>query len=349
MYGWLTRWLMGEGDGRPIAEPRHEVERPEDLAVFPDEKRPKGFLFPPSLAAREARSLLAKWDKYQPDHPEEWESTAVHLRDRLRQEVLGDTPEAPRPAAEAGPTTPIVLHPEPEMPLPALYRAKAGAAGRSPACVLLHLDGKAAALKHPLAGALLDRGWAVLAPDLRGTGETRPERDAVAGAPDHNSAEHALWVGRPLLGQWVFDVQCLLDWLAMQPTLDPGRLAVVGLGPAGVVALCAAGLLDDRVAAAAAVDGPASLVTEQAYPAGTRLGLLAPGLFKVGDVPQLAAMVAPRRLVIAGGVSGQGQALAEAALREAYGFTARIYRVHGAAAKLTVAAAVKPEDIAARL
>ena len=68
---------------------------------------------------------------------------------------------------------------------------------------------------------------------------------AIRGGPDHNSAEHALWRGRRLLGQWVFDVQCLLDWMAQQPGLDQRRFAVVGLGQAGIVAVCAAGLLDD--------------------------------------------------------------------------------------------------------
>ena len=36
MYGWMTRWLKGEGDGKPIPEPKHEVETPEDLACYPD-------------------------------------------------------------------------------------------------------------------------------------------------------------------------------------------------------------------------------------------------------------------------------------------------------------------------
>jgi hypothetical protein len=31
MYGWMTRWLKGEGEGKPIPEPKHEVETFEDL------------------------------------------------------------------------------------------------------------------------------------------------------------------------------------------------------------------------------------------------------------------------------------------------------------------------------
>src|SRR5262249_5793638 len=51
MYGWMAMWLRGEGEGKPIPEPKHAVEKAEDLAVFPDDKRPKGFLYPPTLAA----------------------------------------------------------------------------------------------------------------------------------------------------------------------------------------------------------------------------------------------------------------------------------------------------------
>src|SRR5262249_8418811 len=46
MYGWMARWLKGEGEGKPIPEPAHEVEKPEDLACYPGGKRPAGFVFP---------------------------------------------------------------------------------------------------------------------------------------------------------------------------------------------------------------------------------------------------------------------------------------------------------------
>jgi pimeloyl-ACP methyl ester carboxylesterase len=267
--------------------------------------------------------------------------------------VFRDFPDPPRPAAALGKpetaggvrTVPALLHPEPGLPLPVTLRFPAGAKGKLPACVLLHLDGGAEALKHPLAGALLTKGWEVLAPDLRATGLTKPARDAVRDAPDHNSAEHALWVGRPLLGQWVFDVLCLLDWMALQPGLDRRRLAVAGLGQAGVVALCAGGLLDDRVAAVAAVDTLASYVTDRPYAAGTRMGVLAPGILRVGDVPHLAALTAPRPLRIIGGVSPQGAKLKDKEVAEAFAFTSAIYKLHKTDGRLTVSAEGRPEDV----
>ena len=66
-------------------------------------------------------------------------------------------------------------------------------------------------------------------------------------------------------------------------------------------------------------------------------------------MPQLAALAAPRRLIVAGGVSSQGKPLDEKALKEAYAFTASIYKLHKAEAKLTFAATLKPEELAAAL
>jgi dienelactone hydrolase len=358
MYGWMVRWLKDEGDGKPIPEPAHTVETPEDLSCFTAQTpRPRDFLFPPTFAAREAARLLARFTEHKPDHAEEWESTAVYLRDQLRREVLGGLPKLPRPAAELGKaetaagiaTAAVLLHPEPGLPLAAVLKRPATAKAKQPAAVLLHLDGQAHALRHPLAAALLNKGWAVLGLDLRATGAAQPAKQDVGGAPDHHSAEHAVWIGRPLLGQWVFDVLCALDWLGQQASVDVRRLAVVGLEQAGVVALCAAGLFDDRVTAAAAVDSPATLVTEHAYPAGWRMGLLAPGLLRLGDKPHLAALVAPRRLVLAGGVTAAGKKLIAAQHQTAYAFTRHIYGLYKAESALMRRPSWRAEDIASAL
>jgi pimeloyl-ACP methyl ester carboxylesterase len=301
--------------------------------------------------------MLAKFGDHPPDHVEDWESSAVHMRAELRKQVFGDFPKLPRPAAQLGKTeraegvttTPLVLQPEPDLPLHAVLKSKQEVTGKAPACVLLHLDGKAEALKHPLAAALVNKGWTVLAPELRATGEMQPPKDKIRDAPDHNSAEHGLWMGRPLLGQWVFDVLAVLDWLGLQPGLDKRRFAVVGLGQAGLVALCAAGLFEDRVTAAAAVESPISYVTEEAYGPGTRMGLLAPGLLRVGDVPHLAALVVPRRLVVSGGLSPQMQKRTGKQVQEAYAFTAAVYKLHKATDRLTLTEDVPPADFAAAL
>jgi dienelactone hydrolase len=356
MYGWMTRWLMNEGKGDPIAEPRHQIEKPEELACYPDGTRPASFLLLPQFAARAARPLVERANAARPDHREAWESTAMDWRRRL-QRVLGDFPDRRSDAKPAAATVegtlrtlPVTIHPEPAMPLPALWRSRTDrAAGAHPACLLLNLDGKQEAVAHPLAAALLEGGWSILAPDLRATGETRPASDAIAGAPDHNSTEHALWVGRPLLGQWTFDAGCLLDWIAAQPNVDRQRLGVVGIGPGGLVALCAAALYEDRIASVGTIGTWSSYITSEAYPTGTRMGVLAPGILSVGDVPHLAALAAPRRLLIAEARTQQDRALGGKELREAFAFTRTVYRVLQRENALTLQATLAIKEAVAAL
>jgi dienelactone hydrolase len=350
MYGWMKRWLDNEGAGKPIPEPKHTLEKPEDLACFPGGKRPAGFLFPPTFAAREAQQLLAPFRDRKLDHKEAWEARAAAARAELTK-VLGPLPAPGKPLGKFGKgersggvvTNPLTLTPEPGLPMPVTVRFKA-VAGRIPACILLHFDGKTEALKHPLAAELVDKGWAVYAPDLRGTGQTRPKGDGIGAAPDHNSAEHALWVGRPLLGQWLVDVRCVLAFMAAQPGLTSSRLAVVGLGQAGLVVLAGAAFLDGA-ASLAAVGAPVTFVTPAAYPPGTRMGLLAPGLLRAGDVPHLAALAAPRKLLIAGGASAGGKKLEEKALQAVFAFTRKVYRLAKAEERLTVRAGEGPGEL----
>jgi dienelactone hydrolase len=345
MYGWMTKWLKGEGDGKPIAEPKHDIEKPDDLACFPDGKRPPGFLFPASFAAREARRALAPFSMPQLDHKEAWESLAATMRDVELPRVLG---ERSRPAAlvevmkveeaDGFATSLLVVPAEPGVKVRAVLRVKQGArAKQAPDFVFLHLDGQTESFKHPLAIALMDCGAAVLAPDLRATGWMKPAHDAIAGAPDHNSAEHSIWIGRPLLGQWVVDVRALVDWLNISSENRREPTIVVGIGEASLVAFCAAAL-DSQISAVAAIDPLATLITEVAYPAGFHMGLLAPGLLTVGDVPHLAALTAPRPLVLAGTVRPAD-----------YAFTREIYALEKVAERLQFLEGAKVGEVAAKL
>jgi hypothetical protein len=285
MYGWMTKWLKNEGDGKPIKEPEFTPEAPETLECFPGPGHwPSGMLLLPNFAVHEANELIARTEKLLPRHREEWESSAVQLRNQLRA-ILGEFPKAPkvlakldRPTTKDGVDRTVMrLAGEGEIPLPIVLLTKSGPVQNQPTCLLLHLDGKAAAEQHALSRELVKRGWLVAMPDLRATGETKPPGDAVHNAIDHNSAEHGVWIGRPLLGQWVFDIQCILDWLLQQPGRDLKRTELVGLQQEGLVALTAGALLPERITHVATVRSPVSLVTDKAYEDGTRIGAAGPG------------------------------------------------------------------------
>jgi dienelactone hydrolase len=325
-YGWFTRHLAGQGDGSPIAEPALQTEDPETLRCFPGDTRPHAFVTLPRYAAAEGRRLSDA--KAVPFDPASWKAEVERRRAAIVT-ALGGFPELPRisPRVEASGGTRVVrFQPEPRVRLAA--RVESGKEADAPRVVLLDLDGGEAASASPTAAELRQNGWSLVTLDLRATGRLAVPSDKVGQAPDHNSAEWGLWIGRPLLGQWVYDVRRLLDALDVAGGERPRETVLVGFGPGGLVALAAAAT-DPRVSKVAAVGTLASYISDEPYK-GQRLGVIVPGLLRdVDDIPHLAALVAPRPVVIAGGVSGGGQGLDAGRLRKAYEPAARAFRVLG--------------------
>ena len=85
-----------------------------------------------------------------------------------------------------------------------------------------------------------------------------------------------------------------------------------------VAALACAAATDDRIKKAVAVDSLASWVSDVPYEK-QRLGLMLPGVLRdVGDVGHIAALAAPRKVLIVGGVGGDGKELTLEQLKAAY-------------------------------
>ena len=116
-----------------------------------------------------------------------------------------------------------------------------------------------------------------------------------------------------------------------------GEIAVIGIGTAGPVVLAAAAV-DPRITRVATVNSLASYVSSVPY-RGQRLGLMAPGILRdVGDIPQIAALISPRPLTIAGGLTGGGEVLDEAQLKAAYRWTSGAYSLTAKEPPLTIRA-----------
>ena len=114
----------------------------------------------------------------------------------------------------------------------------------------------------------------------------------------------------PLLGQWSLDVMRIAAELRR---VDPtASIHVVGIGPMGLTAL-AAGAQDSTLGSVIAYETLASYLTDKPYK-NQRLGTIVPNILReVGDIPALAALC-KSRVVIAGGVNGQGQPFAPEAM-----------------------------------
>jgi hypothetical protein len=218
---------------------------------------------------------------------------------------------------------------------------------RTDTVVVISLEGAAAPSADKLAMAVHESGRRVVALSLRATGEHAYERDAVQRAPDHNTAEWSLWLGRPLLGQWVLDLRTAITTLKANGYAND-HLTVLGVGPAGIVALCAAAI-DDRIDETVTVGTLASFVSDTPFE-GQRLGILANGILRdVGDVSHIAALVAPRRLTIIGSVDGSGVPLGDAALATQFAPARHVYEMEQSTTQFSVFPVIGEKDIVDKL
>ena len=183
----------------------------------------------------------------------------------------------------------VVFESEPGILLPAVFLAPSDWRAPQPPVIYVDELGKEAGLLNGVVETLLDAGFAVLAVDVRGVGES--------AASDFEAATNALMMPRPLFGQRVWDVlrslECLWNRVYIGLQVDKSRIACLGRGWAGLLVLYAAAL-DDRFAAAAAWETPFSykdlLVEHPAFPVSVYMFDVLNHL----DIPDLIDLIAPR-------------------------------------------------------
>jgi len=101
-----------------------------------------------------------------------------------------------------------------------------------PVALLLHGFGETRGVWNALTERLLNGGWAVLAIDLRGHGQS-VQRGPQTLAPE------ASWRTDPL--QLPLDLEPALDWIKTRPRLNTSRIAVIGSDVGAGLALIAGG------------------------------------------------------------------------------------------------------------
>ncbi|MFM7921377.1 MAG: acetylxylan esterase, partial [Planctomycetaceae bacterium] len=177
---------------------------------YPGTTRPDEWLTLPQFAAREARSLL----QHRQDLP------TAEVRRRLER-LLGGT----EPGSGTGQLTAgndglfqLQLQPEAGLQLQLTGRRPTSAAGRLTVIASGQGSDSPWVREQQHLAEAAGKGWAVL--ELRATGSTEVAGDRIGRAPDHNSAEWSLWLGRPLCGQWVRDIRRLPPVVAVREPTD---------------------------------------------------------------------------------------------------------------------------------
>ncbi len=336
MYGWMSKHLKGVGDGSPIPEPKLKPEDREAVRVWPKNSRPATHISLPQYSQHLAAAAMRK--QVEPVHEEHWESEVEWRVAWLKRlcRVPGDVKpdESKGGGRKTGKFLEFDFEAEPGIGV--TTRWEGGSEKLDRLAVVLDLGGADVAWKSNEYARAKKSGWDVAVIELRATGEGAPRGNQVRRALDHNASQWAMWIGRPLITQWVTDIRRTLDQLArfVYRSRLP-RVRVVGRGAAGSLAVVAAAV-DSRIHEVQTVGAPVSVISDQPYGEGP-LGVLIPGsLHTIGDLPQMMSLLAPRPLKIVDPVSAGGEPLDGAAAAVALKHTRATYRVLKAERALTV-------------
>lgn len=266
------------------------------------------------------RGPLLAFDPARPLQPQR-EAIAEKLR-----RALGDTPEATDPAPECTLTETtdewseyrIVFNAEKNVKAVCTFLLPTGV-DQAPLAVCLqgHSTGMHISLgrtvfpndaidgDRDIALTAVRRGFAALCLEQRGMGERRTDRSDVR-IPDTGSprcrytAMNALLLGRTLIGERLFDISRAIDVvLSLFSCVDPERILCMGNSGGGTATYYAA-CMDERIGVAIPSCSVCTYRDSIAAMYHCPCNYL-PGAAKYFDMGDLAALIAPRRLIVVAG------------------------------------------------
>jgi cephalosporin-C deacetylase-like acetyl esterase len=324
-YGWMLCHLKNLGDGRPIPEGEIRPLSEKDCRLICDKQGT--FLGKASSVLDIARGQAKQAVLLLPPAGSE----EVRQRTRLLVRDLTAPPERfphnlmpqtfRKTNISGGLFEKVFFLSEDGQDIPGLlWKSNRGLAPH-PTVIIVDDRGKAAVAQSGLIDPLLERGFAVLSVDLRGRGETLGR---IGNQRDNNYqfVVHSMMWGRPVAGRRAFDLKRTVDFVQGRQDLSMEALTVVGFGDDALPALLAAA--DDarikrltcvgfynsfasQVSAARASSREEMLRTW--YSSGMDWGRLDNGSFRVdlgsvvpsilltADIPDVASLIAPRKLL----------------------------------------------------
>jgi cephalosporin-C deacetylase-like acetyl esterase len=361
-YTWFNRWLKKTGLG--VAEVEFESSPPNALNCTSTGQvlSSMGGRSVVQVNADRARALMRA---NPPDIAAlDIDSARIRLRDRLRNLLaLPATrfPLEPR-VLSSGDRSGVTIeefefHSEEQIRVPGWFVKPSEK--RASLSVVLHVtdDGKDSLVEGGSAlEAIVRRGFGLCGIDLRGRNATFPSFPPSGSHRYFKGGGQQLWedfarasliLGKPALGQQVWDFLRCLDYLEARSDVDVGRTHVVGVAGGGLVALLGTAL-DDRprsILCDRMLADFRSVVESLDYSA--ELSWLVPGVLRAFDLPQLVATLAPRPCSLLNAAGPDGETLPESLLRERYKAALDSYSGRGAPDKFRLV--IEPEGERARL
>jgi cephalosporin-C deacetylase-like acetyl esterase len=193
----------------------------------------------------------------------------------------------------------IILDTEKGIHVPALVFVPLSGRERYPATLYLNSEGKSAdASDEGEVTALVRLGNIVVAPDLRGWGESANRIRPGPHNGTYQTAMRALLVGKTMLGMQVTDLLATYEYAASRSDVNPAGISVFGKGNGGVAGLFAAAL-EPRISKTVCEGCLLSyLAMARAKYHHNLVELVLPGVLRDFDLPDVAASIAPRTLWI---------------------------------------------------
>jgi dienelactone hydrolase len=274
--------------------------------------------------------LLARIDEAAPDDPWPVDGSRAEIetwQQRAGARLAALVPARPRVPLNVETTETvdcgsyvrhrIVYDSEPDMSVPAYLLVPKERTVPGPAVLAQHGHGPGKSQVVGLPGEaggepsenadyghqLAVRGYVVLAPDLRGFGERADWNPPNIYHCDY-SQMHTTMLGIDMLALDLWDLARGLDVLAAHPLVDADRLGMVGLSQGGTCTLFLTAV-DSRIKAAVVSGYFSSIRASAAIPWNMCGSQVLHGMLGSFEHVDLAALVAPRALLVESGTEDQ--------------------------------------------
>lgn len=145
-----------------------------------------------------------------------------------------------------------------------------------------------------LAIQAVNNGWAAIVIEQKGFGER-----AVEGTSCDQLSLRELMAGNTMLGDRVEDIITTINFIDSQPRFDKKNIGCIGNSSGGTTSYFAAAV-DPRISLAVVSCAFSTYESSWLKYQHCSCGFI-PGILEVGDMPEFAALIAPRKLIIIAG------------------------------------------------
>lgn len=193
----------------------------------------------------------------------------------------------------------LTIESEPGITIPILLMTPSQEAKKLPAVIAVNAEGKATdAGTGGKLESLVRAGYIVIAPDLRGMGESRNPSAKSGHGKQFQTDMRAILVGKTAAGMQTTDLLSVFRFASSLPNVDAKRISVIGSGNAGIVALYAAAF-EPRFRKVVLEDSILSYMDiVRAKQHKGIVDIVVPGVLRDFDLPDIAKALGKEKIVI---------------------------------------------------